>query len=179
MPLDEWAKANFDTLQRAGRADDLALMECRRLTTGEEIPVVCAVQQVDGDETEFLPLAEMIADPYESLEPPDAGGGYREGDDEPEAEQEHPEVTPPRPKRKRRKIASITNCSGKCRECDWEGDHANALGLAVQHHDRTGHTVDAVQTLEITYGDPDKGDEPATPAPEPEKEKSDADDIPF
>jgi len=29
----------------------------------------------------------------------------------------------------------------KCNECNWKLDSKNALGLAAQHHDRTGHSI--------------------------------------
>jgi len=30
----------------------------------------------------------------------------------------------------------------KCRDCGWQSSGKNALGIAAQHHDRTGHSVD-------------------------------------
>ena len=29
----------------------------------------------------------------------------------------------------------------RCTECSWELSSKNALGLAAQHHDRTGHSI--------------------------------------
>lgn len=29
----------------------------------------------------------------------------------------------------------------RCRDCGWEYEGRNALGLAAQHHDRTGHLI--------------------------------------
>ena len=29
----------------------------------------------------------------------------------------------------------------ECRDCGWKVEGKNGLGLAAQHHDRTGHTI--------------------------------------
>ena len=41
--------------------------------------------------------------------------------------------------------------SAFCTECDWETDGKNAHGIAVQHHRRTGHTVNVEQIQSFTY----------------------------
>jgi hypothetical protein len=58
-------------------------------------------------------------------------------------------------KEKRKKTTKIT-AKAECRECKWTADHANAMPLAAQHHDRTEHTVDVEQHMELVYGDPDR-----------------------
>lgn len=63
-------KANFETLQNADRAGHLALLECTDSTTGELVPVVCAVN-FDGEQYEFVPLARMFTgNPYDEVTPP-------------------------------------------------------------------------------------------------------------
>lgn len=48
------------------------------------------------------------------------------------------------------KAPDVVNCRG----CDWHYEGMNGLGLAAQHHDRTGHTVDVDTFGFVTYGDP-------------------------
>lgn len=77
-------KGNFDTLLRAAGAEHLALMDCRRTDTGEQVAVVCAVNITLDDRGErqfdFVPLAAMISgNPYEQLDPPNPDGGYFDG----------------------------------------------------------------------------------------------------
>lgn len=36
-------------------------------------------------------------------------------------------------------------------ECGWEAYGVNGLGIAAQHHDRTGHTVNVGVTGSVTY----------------------------
>lgn len=38
-------------------------------------------------------------------------------------------------------------------ECGWTYDGRNGLGLAAQHHDRTGHEVQVEQTICVIYGE--------------------------
>lgn len=39
----------------------------------------------------------------------------------------------------------------RCRECGFEVSGKNALGLAAQHHDRTGHSIDVESIGNISY----------------------------
>jgi hypothetical protein len=65
--LKEGDRQNFDTIQRACEAGDLALVECADAVTGAYVAVVCAMQH-DGDEIEIVPLARMFdGNPYEAL----------------------------------------------------------------------------------------------------------------
>lgn len=71
MPLSDGDRANFDTLLRAVRAGDAALVACSSLDGGEPISVICAVQPTAGGEIELVPLAQMFrGNPYELLQPP-------------------------------------------------------------------------------------------------------------
>ena len=38
-----------------------------------------------------------------------------------------------------------------CDDCGWECFAKNALGIAAQHHDRTGHTVIVETQGSVTY----------------------------
>jgi len=53
---------NFSTLREANGAGDLVLMACRsRRKPDQRVPVICAVNAVDG-RYEFVPLARMFLD---------------------------------------------------------------------------------------------------------------------
>lgn len=63
-------RANFETLERAFKHGDVALMECTDAMTGKPVIAICAVNTVNG-EYEFSPLAKMFdGNPYEELNPP-------------------------------------------------------------------------------------------------------------
>lgn len=71
MPLSAGDRANFDTLLRAVRAGDAALVSCSTLGGGEQVSVICAVQPTAGGEIELVPLAQLFrGNPYELLQPP-------------------------------------------------------------------------------------------------------------
>ncbi len=38
-----------------------------------------------------------------------------------------------------------------CQNCDWTAEGKNGLGIASQHHDRTGHTVYVVVHGTVSY----------------------------
>jgi hypothetical protein len=62
---------NFETLLRAAKNKDLALMQCTNKLTNAPVIVICAVMQTN-DEYQFVPLAKLFeGDPYEELDPPD------------------------------------------------------------------------------------------------------------
>jgi hypothetical protein len=70
MAISEGYKANFDTLLRAAKAGDLALMECTDKATGKTVIAVCAVGR-DKGEYVFSPVAKLFdGDPYSELNPP-------------------------------------------------------------------------------------------------------------
>lgn len=70
--------ANFNTLQRASRAGDLALLDCQDRATGQPVSVIAAIRW-DGREYLITPLARLFdGDPYAELNSPNPEGGYRQ-----------------------------------------------------------------------------------------------------
>ena len=71
MALLPGHKLNFETLQQAMLARDAALLDCRRIGSGEQVAAICAVnRQADGS-IEFVPLAKLFdGNPYEEILPP-------------------------------------------------------------------------------------------------------------
>jgi hypothetical protein len=69
-------KTNFETIKKACRSGDLALLECKLKETGATVIVLCAMQ-ANGDGTVSpVPLAKMFdGNPYEELEDPTQGDG--------------------------------------------------------------------------------------------------------
>lgn len=49
MAIPDYARTNFETLMKAAKAGDLALMECTEVDSGETRYVLCAVGRDDGD----------------------------------------------------------------------------------------------------------------------------------
>jgi len=49
----------------------------------------------------------------------------------------------------------VVEATADCQDCDWEAYRRNALGLAAQHHDRTGHHVIATETWSVQYALPE------------------------
>lgn len=71
MPLSAGDRANFDTLLRAVRAGDAALVECTTHDRNKPVSVICAVQSTTDGEIELVPLAQLFRNnPYELLQPP-------------------------------------------------------------------------------------------------------------
>lgn len=63
-------KANFETITKAAKNNDLALVECKDKSTGKTVIAVCAIH-VEGQEYVMTPLAKMFdGNPYEELIPP-------------------------------------------------------------------------------------------------------------
>lgn len=46
----------------------------------------------------------------------------------------------------------IAHAQAECLQCPFRVASRNSLGLAAQHHDRTGHEVHAEQGLIVIYG---------------------------
>jgi len=70
MSLLQGHIANFKTLSKAFDNDDVALMECTDVNTGEAVAVICMVNRMEGD-IAFVPIARMFnGNPYEELIPP-------------------------------------------------------------------------------------------------------------
>lgn len=60
-------KENFETLCRAIKAGDVALMDCIEKETGEHVAVLCAVEHMD-EEYVFIPFVRFFnGNPYELL----------------------------------------------------------------------------------------------------------------
>ena len=70
MAIPEYARANFETLVKAAKADDLALMECTEVSSGETRYVLCAVGRDDGAYV-MTPFGHLAPDnPYDAYIPP-------------------------------------------------------------------------------------------------------------
>jgi hypothetical protein len=77
MSLSLGYQQNFNTLRRAFRAGDAALMECQLAATGETAAVLCVVNRLADGAVEFAPVATMFpGNPYEALNPPNPNGGF-------------------------------------------------------------------------------------------------------
>lgn len=67
-------KANFETLRKACKNNDLALLSAIRKNDGANVALVCAMQFVNtptGGEFQPVPVAVMIeGNPYELFEDP-------------------------------------------------------------------------------------------------------------
>jgi hypothetical protein len=70
MAIPDYARTNFETLVKAAKAGDLALMECTEVDSGEIRYVLCAVGREEGDYvmTPFCHLAP--GNPYDAYVPP-------------------------------------------------------------------------------------------------------------
>lgn len=70
MAIPDYARANFQTLLRAARDDNLALMECTAVESGETRYVICAVGRDNGDYV-MTPFGHLTpGNPYEAYIPP-------------------------------------------------------------------------------------------------------------
>ena len=77
MALAVGHRRNFNTLQQAFFAGDVALMECQLAATGEVVPVLCAANRQRDGSLEFAPFAMLFnGNPYEILNPPKPEGGF-------------------------------------------------------------------------------------------------------
>lgn len=71
MSIPDHARANFQTLLRAAKRGDLALMECTEISTGEIRFVICAVGRDDGGYV-FMPFGHLAdGNPFEAYRPPE------------------------------------------------------------------------------------------------------------
>ena len=68
MALGKGHQKHLDTIMRAARAHDLAVLECQDRLTHAPVPVLVAVHQDDDGQYVFTPLARMFTgNPYEEL----------------------------------------------------------------------------------------------------------------
>lgn len=66
MAIPDGYRRNFETLVRAARQDDLALLECTDAATGEPRYVLCAVGR-DGTDYVMTPFGHLHdGNPYEA-----------------------------------------------------------------------------------------------------------------
>lgn len=77
MAIPQGHGQNFDTLLEAVKAGDVALLECQLTATGETVSVICAVNRLPHEETQFVPFAMLFnGNPYEAVSPPRPEGGF-------------------------------------------------------------------------------------------------------
>jgi len=70
MALSKGHKANFETIIKAAKAGDLALLECTEQATGKRRAVICAVV-FDGKEHLITPFCHLSdGNPYEEYVDP-------------------------------------------------------------------------------------------------------------
>jgi hypothetical protein len=70
MAIPEHARANFETLVKAAKAGDLALVECTEIASGETRYVLCAVSRAEGDYV-MTPFGHLASgNPYDAYMPP-------------------------------------------------------------------------------------------------------------
>lgn len=71
--LTKGQRANFEVLQRACQAGDLALVSVLR-TDGTPVAILCAMQRNDDGTISPVPLAyQFSGNPYEELQDPTVG----------------------------------------------------------------------------------------------------------
>ena len=74
MAIPDYARANFETLMKAAKAGDLALMECTEVASGETRYVLCAVGRgtdEDGGDYVMTPFGHLApGNPYDAYIPP-------------------------------------------------------------------------------------------------------------
>lgn len=70
MAIPEGYIANFNTLTKAFKNKNVALVETSDKATGKKVYVICAVQR-DGEMIEIVPFAKLFdGNPYDELVPP-------------------------------------------------------------------------------------------------------------
>lgn len=69
-------KPSFNTLARAFKNHDVALMECKHRRTGQLVAAVCAVNRESNGDFSFVPFAQMLENGYRELLPPRPKGGF-------------------------------------------------------------------------------------------------------
>jgi hypothetical protein len=74
MAIPKGYRKNFDTLLRAAKNGDLALMECQDAASGTPRYVLCAVQREDDGGCRMIPFGHLAdGNPYETYLPPNPG----------------------------------------------------------------------------------------------------------
>ena len=69
---------DWDLLYQAFARNDVALIECQEVATGDVVAVIAITRpNASGDGLEFLPFAQMYKDnPYLEWRPPNPDGGF-------------------------------------------------------------------------------------------------------
>lgn len=76
MAIGKGYKKNFETMQKAMKNGDLAIIEVQEKATGKTRVAICAVGR-EGSEYVICPFALMFdGNPYEELNPPNPEGGF-------------------------------------------------------------------------------------------------------
>lgn len=76
MPLADAHKADFDTLVKAIKAGDVALLEHELAATGETAAVLCTAVRVSS-KVEYFPFAMLFTgNPYKVIQPPKSEGEF-------------------------------------------------------------------------------------------------------
>lgn len=84
MALAIGHKKTFETLIKAIKAGDVALLECEMATTGETTAVICAAVEVSGGNIQFFPFALLFNDnpsPIHRYPKADSTGRRKSGND--------------------------------------------------------------------------------------------------
>ena len=69
--LPKGHRANFETLKKAHRNGDLALVSATRKADGAPVALVCAIEILENGDFRPIPLAEMVNDnPFELYNDP-------------------------------------------------------------------------------------------------------------
>ena len=70
MTLCDGDQRNLDMLAAAFGNRDIALIECQVIATGENVPVICAVNRQAGRPIQLVPFAELFrGDQHERFSP--------------------------------------------------------------------------------------------------------------
>ena len=68
---------NLDTLKLAFSRDEVALVECNRISDNTIVAMLCVVHMDQDGEYNIIPFAEMInGNPYDMYLPPNPNGGF-------------------------------------------------------------------------------------------------------
>jgi hypothetical protein len=79
MALQEGDRKNFNTLLKAAKNGDLALVESRRNSDGQYVALIAMVYQEPSGEYVIVPVGEMVAgDPFQLYADPSNFGGPHE-----------------------------------------------------------------------------------------------------
>lgn len=77
MALTDAHKTDFNTLVKAIKAGDVALIEHELAATGERMPVVCTAVEVSCGNVQFFPFAMIFSgNPYKLIRPMRGGGDF-------------------------------------------------------------------------------------------------------